>query len=102
MKTKTGKTSRFLAMILSFVLITGFCFSGPAAREIRSGKRQDNTQRTQADTTGTVSPSPVVDDSPINPDTAGNKKANDTLKRQKNSKQDSRKVQKKSNPFRLW
>jgi hypothetical protein len=102
MKTKTGKTSQVLAMILSFVLVMGFCFAGPAARDMRSGKRQENTQQIPGVSNLTASPAPVVDDSPINPDTAGKKKAGDASKRQKNSNQDNQKVPKKFNPHRLW
>jgi hypothetical protein len=102
MKKKTGKTSRFLAMTLSFVLVMGLCFSGSAAREIRSGKRQENAQRLPGDSNVNVSPAPVIDDSPINPDTGGKKRPGDTLKQQRNPNHDNKRVPKKLNPHRLW
>jgi hypothetical protein len=102
MKLTNGKTSQLLAMALTFVFILGFCLSGPAAGQARLVKKQENTRQTAGDSNGTASPAPVVDDSPINPDTAGKKKTVDASQRQKNSNQEAQKTSKKGNPHRLW
>ena len=102
MKTISGKTNRMLVTLLTCVFVMGFCVSGPAAGEARQWKKHQNTQQETGDASGTVSPAPVVDDSPINPDTGGRKKADDTRKQQKNSNQENQKTQKKFTPHKLW
>ena len=102
MKLTNGKINQMLVTVLTFVFVTGFCVYGPAAGQAGSEKKGQNTQQTTGDTNGAASPAPVVDDSPINPDTTGKKKAGDTQKQQKNSNQDGKKTQKKFTPHRLW
>jgi hypothetical protein len=102
MKLTNGKINQMLVTVLTFVFIMGFCVYGPAAGQAGSEKKHQNTQQTTGDTNGAASPVPVVDDSPINPDTAGKKKAVDTSNRQKKSNQEAQKASKKINPHRLW
>jgi hypothetical protein len=102
MKLTSGKINQMLVTVLTFVFVTGFCVYGPAAGQARPVKKQENTQQTAGDSNGSTSPAPVVDDSPINPDTTGKKKAGDTQKQQKNSDQDGKKTQKKFTPHKLW
>jgi hypothetical protein len=102
MKLTSGKINQMLVTVLTFVFVMGFCVYGPAAGQAHPVKKQENTQQTAGDTNGNGSPAPVVDDSPINPDNGGRRKANDTLKQQKSSNQDGKKTQKKYTPHKLW
>ena len=102
MKLTNGKINQMLVTVLTFVFIMGFCVYGPAAGQAGSEKKHQNTQQTTGDTNGAASPAPVVDDSPINPDTGARKKADDTLKQQKSSNKDGKKTQKKFTPHKLW
>jgi hypothetical protein len=102
MKLTSGKINQMLVTALTFVFVMGFCVYGPAAGQAGALKKRQNTQQTTGDSNGTASPAPVVDDSPINPDTTGKKKAVDNQKQQKNSDQDGKKTQKKFTPHKLW
>jgi hypothetical protein len=91
MKTKNGKIKSLLAMALLFVFVMGFCVYVPNA-EAGALKKHPNSQQAAGDSSGNVSPAPVVDASPINPDSGGGKKADDTLKQRKSSGQAQKKI----------
>jgi hypothetical protein len=73
-------------MALSLAMLAAFYVSASAAEVRHLSRNRERIPHGIQDTPATVTPVPIVDDTPINPDSAGDNKAFDSAKRRDSAK----------------
>lgn len=98
-KTKSGSTP---ALFLALVFAAGLSFSAFAAGRAPVWHKKETSSNSMSDSDAAASPVPVVDDTPIDPDTAGKKAFIDAQRKRDRSGGDGQNARKKVKPRRLW